>query len=377
MKQPLLWFCILFFLFIQPRLLSAQAIDSSSSGFDTMMMVKPVMESAEDQRPYWVREMKIEDPEAWYFGIGTSEESREDADDEARVEFSKMLEVRVDSRVQHEINEKGRKVSEAFQMKNTVMSKMILRGIYVSERWTDPESGTNYSLIRVNKNDYNKLIEEEIAREVARQAALNRYEEKKREESIRHQETMFKLDSAHTAVKLTEKQQKDEIREARNKRQKDHMEHIGRVYGEYNTFQPHTCLADMKNAEIDPGRHTLSVKGALNRPGFVSASYSVSMFRLLNLSLTMKMHRNRPDRQDATLKCRQINAGFLLDGLLIPSICIWKNIWVSLCRWTIFPNPFSGIPMGINGSCNPVFSLWFYRISCIQPLPMRITTCLI
>ena len=309
MKQSLLWFCVLFFLCIHPGYLPAQAIDSTDFTLDSPMLGKPIGESTEDQKPYWVREMKIEDPEQCYFGIGMSEKSREDADDKARIEFAKMLEVQVDAQVQHQISEKGRKVSEAFQMKNTVMSKMILRGIYVSERWTDPETGKYYSLIRVNKGDYNKLIEEEVALEAARQIALNRYEEKKREETIRHQESMVKLDSAQTAVKLTEKKHKDEKREARKKRQKEHMEHIARVYGKYNTFQPHSSLADMKNAEIDPGRHSLSVKGALNRPGFVSASYSVSMFRFLNVSLTMGMHRNRLDRQDATVKFK------ILDGI--------------------------------------------------------------
>ncbi|MDK2976704.1 MAG: hypothetical protein PWP06_1179 [Candidatus Marinimicrobia bacterium] len=90
MKQSLWWFCILFFLFIPPGLLSAQAIDSTGSDLDSMM-VKPVIDSEEDQQPYWVREMKIEDPEACYFGIGMSKESRENADDKAQVEFSKML----------------------------------------------------------------------------------------------------------------------------------------------------------------------------------------------------------------------------------------------------------------------------------------------
>lgn len=163
------------------------------------------------------------------------------------------------------------------------------------------------------------------------------------------------------------------------------------------------------------------------------------MFRFLNVSLTMGMHRNRLDRQDATVKfkildgigkiyrmsaaisfsqylstlpriqdfnglkdtsfhheftfggmvnvsipnlystaCLQADKRRVSLGWIIhPSMCIWKNIWVSLYRLTIFPNPSSEIPMGINGNFSPVFSLWLFRKDCIQPLRMRIITFLI
>ncbi len=313
MKNYLLLCFVLGIAFSPTEKLRAQDLNSHTTLSDTLVIDQPAMEpektSGDQQIPYWVRNMKIEDPEECYFGIGISQESRQDADDKARVEFAKTLEVQVDARVQHEIIEKRRKASEAFSMKNTVMSKMILRGIYISERWTDPETGKFFSLIRVNKEDYNKLIEKEIALEAERHEALNRFEEKKRQEALRHKESMVKLDSAQTAIELTEKQKKDEMREARKVRQKDHIEYIYRTYGHYNRFQPHTCLADMKNAEIDPGRHTISIKGSLNRPGFVSASYAMSMFKLLNISFTMGMHEDRLDRQDATVKFK------LLDGI--------------------------------------------------------------
>ncbi len=270
-----------------------------------------VMELPETQkayeRPVWIKEMKVLHPEKNYFGIGVSRISREDADDMARVEFSKMMEARVDARVRHEIHEKSRKISEAFTMKNTVMSKMILRGVYINERWIDPVDGTFYSLIEVNKDDYNKLIEEEIRRESARQEALNRYEEKKRAEALRHQESMVKLDSAQTAIEISEKRQKDDSREARKNRKKEHLEHIARVYGDYNRFKPHECLADMKNAEIRPGRHAFSIKGSLNRPGIVSSAYSVSFLEVLNVSLMMENHKGKAARQDLTVKLMLLN----------------------------------------------------------------------
>ncbi len=257
--------------------------------------------------PYWVRELKVNDPARHYFGIGMSTNAVSEADDNARIEFSKSVEVQVDAQVKQEISEKGRKVTEAFDMKNTVMSKMILRGIYITDRWQDPDGKKFYSLIQVNRDDYNKLIQEEIEREAARQEAMNRYEEKKRIEELRHKESLVKLEKDQTELALKEKKQKDELREAKKKHKQDHIDHVMRTYGQYNTFQPHYRLADMKNAEISAFKHSISVKGSLNHPGFVSADYGLSMWNIVGISLMMSMDDERLDRQDATIKLKLLN----------------------------------------------------------------------
>jgi|GEM_PF-1561901 len=277
---------------------------------NTLELQEKIQSLPEDSSiPYWVRKLMVREPDLHYFGIGMSVNSISEADDNARIEFSKSLEVQVDVQVKHEISEKGRKVTEAFDMKNMVMSKMILRGIYITERWQDPDGKKFYSLIQVNRNDYNKLIQEEIEREVARQEAMNRYEEKKRLEELRHKESLVKLEKDKTELALKEKQQKDDLREAKKKRKKDHMDHIMRTYGQYNTFQPHYRLADMNNAEINSFKHSISIKGSLNRPGFAGADYGLSMWNLVGFSFMTSMHDGRLNRQDATLKLK------LLDGV--------------------------------------------------------------
>lgn len=296
----------------------SQEMSESQSPQDTVIYEPVRVNPAELQKkiqaipeessiPHWVRELKVKDPDRYYFGIGKSVNSVAEADDNARVEFSKSLEVQVDAQVKHEISEKGRKVTEAFDMKNTVMSKMILRGIYITDRWQDPDGKNFYSLIQVNRNDYNKLIQEEIDREAVRQEAMNRFEEKKRLEELRHKESLVKLEKDKTELALKEKKQKDDLREAKKKRRKDHMDHVMRTYGQYNTFQPHYRLADMNNAEISSFKHTISLKGSLNRPGFVGASYGYNLWNLVGLSFMTSMHNGRLNRQDATLKLKLLN----------------------------------------------------------------------
>ena len=118
---------------------------------------------------------------------------------------------------------------------------------------------------------------------------------------------MVKLEKDKTELALKEKRQKDDLREAKKKRKQDHINHVMRTYGHYNTFQPHYRLADMNNAEISSFRNSVSIKGSLNHPAFVSATYGLNMWDLVGFSFMASMHDGGLNRQDATLKLKLLN----------------------------------------------------------------------
>ena len=112
--------------------------------------------------PDWVQHKQegnsIDDALSYYFGIGVSTESQKEADNLAREEFAKSVEVNVISLYTENIKEHNASYSENIETSTLILTDLSIKGISIQERYFDKEKKMFYSLMKLKKEDYNRIF---------------------------------------------------------------------------------------------------------------------------------------------------------------------------------------------------------------------------
>lgn len=224
---------------------------------------------AQNAEPEWVQSIKegraIQNAEKYYFGIGLGD-SFKDSDDDARTEFAKNIEIKIAESIESKRVEENFEVNEELIITNEVTTDLILRGIFVKERYYDEIEDQYFSFIQIEKHEYNRLLAEEIQLEKQRKAEtleqtqqINRIEEQLKDEEIKKEET--EVEYKKRLLEL--KQEKDEIN-----------------YGIYEDF-----------LKIRPPRRVISIETACLAPTLLSADLktTISPFKADKLDLSLRL----------------------------------------------------------------------------------------
>ena len=242
--------------------------------------------------PSWVTEYEntgsIQNQNDYYFGVGESKISQGDADKTALANFGMSIETKVKSEISSILKEKNGKISDSFTENISITSDIGLRGISITKRYS--EEGNYYSLIQYLKKDYNKILKDEIKRDLERQKMdLN----KKIEEN-----------------KLAENEEKERLRQ---EREKQNMENVatrlkeGRMrdlkykYPDFFKKNPPYKNVSFRNGQLIPQKAQINIKGGLS-PISINELFLAYKLWLLEFSAKSNFVDNKYNRQEVQLK---------------------------------------------------------------------------
>ena len=244
------------------------------------------------EKPHWVADYQktgsLQNQNDYYFGIGSSEKSKKEADNIALVNFGMCIETKVKSEVKSYLKEKNGKVTEKDSNEIKISSDIGLKGISINERYSD--GGTYYSLIKYNKVEYNKILEAEIKRDLERQQMElnkhieeNKLDEKEKQENIRNDIESQKIKDSVSRVKDSF------MRNMRNK------------YPDFFDSKPPYKAVSFRNGELIPHKTQFNTKTGLFPISFeeVFLAYKVWLFEF---SLTSAFYENKYNQQEIQVK---------------------------------------------------------------------------
>ena len=232
----------------------APAINILPEQSDKISEEKDALETApESGIPLWVTYLKrgeigkIAEGHSYFFGAGSSEKSQADADSAARVEFARNVETRVESSYKELASADAGKEEYSIEMSTSVRTELSLRGISITAVWVDEDSSVYYSLIRIPRNDYTALLEQNIMEELSLQEA-RLAQERARVEAEAEEKRLADL-----AEKNRQEEEARALEEARRKQElKEQREAVMRQ--KYRRFMERTPRAQMigfRNGQLD------------------------------------------------------------------------------------------------------------------------------
>lgn len=239
-----------------------------------ILLMATLVFSQSTEKPDWVKSLNIENPEHYYFGIGQSDNSREEADDQARVAFAKNVSVSVESMTKSFLAESNQEIRDEFEEQSKVSADIKLRGISISQRWEDKENKKYYSLIKYKKEVYRKIYQNELKNELEQLKQKNLVKEKERQEKIRHDAEMAKLKAAQKEKELQQQREKDRLEEQERRVDREHEQHLWATRGNFIKMPAPVKMLDLRNAEIGSKNHEVSVSAALGPFDLGRAGYS-------------------------------------------------------------------------------------------------------
>jgi len=291
------------------------------------------------EKPEWVKRhqdgLGIKKAEKYYYGIGESKKSQFDADAKARKEFALSVKVRVQSVFEEEIQQKGRILKEFARMSNKQISDLSLRGLTITERYEEAIADTilkipfereyYFSLIKIEKDKYDKLVSDEIERELTikekeyeEEIALKRLNEQKRLEELQIEKSKHEREKEEKSLELDKEKYKDEYRKGKFtlklediKRKTEELYQRQTLYKDFLKEIPPSRVITLRNGEIVNGRHEFSAKMGISPVTFESIYYGYRLW-LLELSTEINLFNNKLDCQNFFLKMQLLpNTGEL------------------------------------------------------------------
>lgn len=127
-----------------------------------------------------------------YFGIGVSKTGQEEANEQARLAFVKHVSLKIDVSSVLSEEERNGAFKQQYESRISAVSSARMTSVSITETWSG--GGVFYALIQIPKDEYNKLVLEEVNREIERQKAETRkeieeknlaFEKQKNEEELR------------------------------------------------------------------------------------------------------------------------------------------------------------------------------------------------
>ena len=245
-----------------------------------------------DNIPEWVNYYKksgtIKDFKNSYFGVGTSIRSQDGADKIALREFGMSIETRVQSELKSFLQEKNGKVTDDLSKKINISSNVGLKGISITGRFFDGE--TYFSIIQYNKEDYNKMLRDEVKRELERQQielekriGKNKITEKKKQESIR------KKKESEIIKENVSQMKKELILKMRNK------------YPDFFKSSPPYKAISFRNGQLIPQQKQINFRAGLFPISFEDIFLAYKLW-LFELSMTSSFDENKYNQQEVQIK---------------------------------------------------------------------------
>jgi len=291
------------------------------------------------RKPDWIQRFQnglgIKNASNYYYGIGESKKSREDADAGARKEFALSVKVRVKSVLEDEIQQKGRKLKEFTKYRSKQISDLSLRGVTITERWHEdlertvlkvPIKETRYfSLIKIEKDKYERLVSDEIDRdlnikekEYEEEIALKRLNERKHRDELQLKESEHEREKRKDRLKLEKKEHESEIKKdnflqklGNIKRRTAELYQQKGLFRDFLNDAPPSKVITLRNGEIINGNHEFDAKMGISPVTFESIFYGYR-FGILEISSEFNLLNNKFDRQDLFLKIQLLpNTGEL------------------------------------------------------------------
>jgi hypothetical protein len=264
------------------------------------------------QKPDWVKQFqsgKVRvDIVNYYHGVGSSERSQDEADAKARQEFGLNVETRVQSVITREVQETEKKLTDEYSSSARVVSDVVLRGLFVTERYEDKEERKYYSLIEIEKALYDTLLVSEIRRELVRKKEENRVMEEKRQEEIRSQQADLDL----------KKKKEETIRKE--------LELEKELYADFHKLKSPEQTIDLINGEIARKAHTVAVRLGLSPVEIQSAYYRLALWKF-EASIDAYLLDKKLDHEQAAFKIQLLdNAGELYRTSMAFGVVAYSNV---------------------------------------------------
>jgi hypothetical protein len=183
-----------------------------------------------------------------YFGVGSSRDSQAEADSQARLEFARNVETRVESQYREAATVADNREEYSLEMSTTVLTDLSLKGVRITRVWVDEATGTFYSLIIMSREEYAALLERNIQEELALQktrlakerADLEAQGERQRLEALEKQNQQDQ-----EAQKLAEEQRLLALKEQKAATDR-------RRYRRFLETTPQAQLIGFRNGQLSP-----------------------------------------------------------------------------------------------------------------------------
>jgi len=272
-------------------------VDAEDSIEDTAQSIRdelaPITEP-DSSDPEWVELYQKGEPGAiagtgYYLGIGESSLSQEDADEKARVSFAKNVETRVVSSMKEVYKEQPGVEENSISISLEVSTDLSLKGVGITHQFIDPLTGIYYSMIKIDRQEYMVIVEQNIREELLQEKALLERKRLEMEQEAQEQE----------ARRLAEEQKlRDEQLEQQQALQRESMRKAQREaqlqqFAEYLHRQPYSRLISFDNGELFTGRHMLSTSVGLDDNYLVrNLGYALTFGEILQFGTSHRLNFN-------------------------------------------------------------------------------------
>lgn len=256
--------------------------------------------------PYWAENETVRNPDQYYFGIGISQDSKSEADQQAFVQFAQMIELKVQSITETYLKESGGEIEDVIIDQAKIQTDVKLKGITVSERFYNEEKGIYYSLIQYERDEYEQMVKEQLRKEVEMLREKNIAEEKKKREELRHQKEMEQLKTEEERARM-EEERKQEILERQKKQRRMERERFFNTH--YRTFYekpPTPFFFDFQSAVMAEHSNQIVLKPSVYPLSFTQANYNLYT-KYLGFSLGAYWVDRKLELQDFQIKLQLLN----------------------------------------------------------------------
>ncbi|MBC8527785.1 MAG: hypothetical protein H8D22_13195 [Candidatus Cloacimonetes bacterium] len=281
------------------------------------------------QIPEWVQRYQkgkpIKNASEYYFGIGVSNKSKSDADTKAREEFAKNIEIQVKCIQKDMLQEKNGRVWENFVSILEIVTDVNLLGINITEKFQNPKTGEFYSIIQVQKDEYNKIVYDELTRKLEKTIYESKIEEAKEQEGLRKVQAEFKLWLQKEKDKTERKIQKFQLKQKKKQEMKKMINQFKNEYGDFIKSKPPERVISFWNAELPIKNNKASLELGMN-PFSIHSLYYAHKFWKLELSSYSEFNKNKFDKQDILLKYQVLpNSGAFYKTTVSLGFIVYDN----------------------------------------------------
>ncbi len=200
--------------------------------------------------PTWVTTGELSS-DTLYYGIGSSTESQDAADNNARLSFAQHVEVSVQSIATQQIEENKDRLEENYSYESLVSTNMNLRSVKITARHISPDS-SYHSLISYGKSTYHRLVTQEIQisleANIRQQELAHQATEALRADSLRHKITMDSLALGRKQAVIDSLDHILKMEEARIRQEQDRVELIKSQSAAFLRIKPRYELIDVPTA---------------------------------------------------------------------------------------------------------------------------------
>ncbi len=271
----------------------------------------------------------IENPIDYYYGIGYSEKTSEEADDKARTEFAKMYQSKVASSTSLSEIETGTRVKTKYKQASIVSTEITLHGISITDRCKD--SVYYWSLLKIEKEVYDKIVEEakerkfkeeEDSKDKALQGKRNEEvrENLRRENELESYQHRISQQAKADSIKLVKHREKlkndakkHDLKLQKLAARRSAKQQLGAYrhnrYQHFHSMPPPRQAISVTTGELlnDRYRHNFSAGLVIAPIAINNLDYTYHIW-LIESSVRLRFIDNKAERQELSLKMQALSS---------------------------------------------------------------------